>query len=67
MEAVAGFDLDGGVGDVEAIVKLVRDLVEPVVVDLGGGADEVNGESRFGGAEGPDVQIVNGGDARQGR
>lgn len=61
-----GLELDGGVVDAEFVFEVFADLVEEVVVEGGGGFDEVGGEGGLGGAEGPDVDVVDAGDAGEG-
>ena len=46
----AAFDLNGRVRDAEAIVKLVRHAVQPIVIDASVGLDQVDGQGDFRGA-----------------
>ena len=55
---VAGFDLQRGVGDLEAVLQFIADVMEKPVVEAGAGPHQMHGQRGFGRAHGPDVEIM---------
>ena len=63
---LADFDLQGRVPDPEALPQLARRHSQEFVAGMAAGEDEMRGERAFRRAQGPDMQIMHGGNAGAG-
>ena len=58
MLTVAGFDLDGDVTDTEAMLKLVRGVVQEAVPRMAGRYGDVRRQGHFSRRHAPDMQVM---------
>ena len=63
IRSVAALELNRGVLDAEAIVQLVRDLFQQLIVELRLALHDVRGAGGFRRAQAPDVEMMDFGDA----